>query len=140
MLRYIELKSGYADNGPAWIGYVTQSKSGRTVYFNGRGLMKLKGQRRAGSAGNYIDMETGESFWVSGVKKNGEDRHWAGSGMVLVEAEAVSDYLCTINAKALDTSRCAITHAIVQTDIERLSQLANSSGTGWPSDPASGPD
>ncbi len=34
MLRYIELKSGYSDNGPAWIGYVTPSKTGRTIYFN----------------------------------------------------------------------------------------------------------
>jgi hypothetical protein len=138
-LRYIELKSGHSDNGPAWIGYVTQPKSGRTLYFNGRGLMKLKGQRRGGAGGNYIDMETGESFWVSGVKKNGEDRHWAGSGKVLIEADAVSDYLDTIKAKTLDTSRCAITHSIVQTNIERLSHLANSSGKGWPADPASGP-
>ena len=72
ILRYIELKSGYSDNGPAWIAYVVQSKTGRTVYFNGRGLMKLKGQRRGESGGNYIDMETGESFWVSGVKKDGK--------------------------------------------------------------------
>jgi hypothetical protein len=86
ILRYVELKSGYHDGGPAWIGYVTQSKSGRTLYFNGRGLMKLKGQRRGASGGNYVDMETGESFWVSGVKKNGQDRHSAGSGKVLIEA------------------------------------------------------
>src|SRR5215475_13505526 len=118
LLRYVELKSGHSDNGPAWIGYVTPSKTGRTLYFNGRGLMKLKGQRRGQSGGNFIDMETGESFWVSGVKKNGNDRHWAGSGKVLVEAAAVSDYLNTINAKALDTSRCEISHSIVQTDIE----------------------
>jgi hypothetical protein len=70
-LRYIELKSGYSDDGPAWIGYVQESKSGRTLYFNDRGLMKLKGQRRGDSGGNYVDMETGESFWVSGVKKDG---------------------------------------------------------------------
>ena len=75
MLRYVELKSGYSDNGPAWIGYVTPSKTGRTIYFNGRALMKLKGQRRGDSGGNYCDMETGESFWVSGLKKNGQDRH-----------------------------------------------------------------
>lgn len=31
--------------------------------------MKLKGQRRGESGGNYVDMETGESLWVSGVKK-----------------------------------------------------------------------
>src|SRR5258708_33343427 len=120
ILRYIELKSGHSDNGPAWIGYVTSSKTGRTLYFNGRGLMKLKGQRRGESGGNYVDMETGESFWVSGVKKNGGDRHLAGSGKVLIEAAAVSNYLDMIKAKTLDTSRYEITRSIVQTDIERL--------------------
>jgi hypothetical protein len=134
LLRYIELKSGHADNGPAWIGYVTPSKTGRTLYFNGRGLMKQKGQRRGESGGNYVDMETSESFWVSGVKKNGEDRHWAGSGKVLVEAAALSDYLKVIGAKTLDGSRCEVTNAIRPTDIERLSQLANSSSKGWPAD------
>ncbi len=97
--------------------------------------MKLKGQRRGESDGNYIDMETGESFWVSGVKKDGKDRHWAGSGKVLVEAAAVAEYLKTIKAKTLDTSRCDATDSIRQTDIKRLSQLANSSGKGWPDDP-----
>jgi hypothetical protein len=135
LLKYIELKSGYSDNGPAWIAYVQQSKTGRTLYFNGRGLMKLKGQRRGESGGNYIDMETGESFWVSGVKMNEQDRHWGGSGKVLIEPAAVVEYLETIKATALDTSRCEVTNSIRQTDIERLSQLANSSGKGWPNDP-----
>jgi hypothetical protein len=132
ILRYIELKSGHSDNGPAWIGYVTSSKTGRTLYFNGRGLMKLKGQRRGESGGNYVDMETGESFWVSGIKKNGEDRHWAGSGKVLIEAAAVLDYLAAVGAKALNASRWEVTDSIRQTDIKRLSQLANASGKGWP--------
>lgn len=135
ILRYIELKSGYSDNGPAWIAYVQQSKSGRPLYFNGRGLMKLKGQRRDESGGNYIDMETGESFWVSGVKMNGKDRHWAGSGKVLIEAAAVAEYLDRIEAKTLDTSRCEVTNSISQTDIETLSRLANSPGKGWPNEP-----
>ena len=139
ILRYLELKSGHSDDGPAWIAYVTPSKSGRTLYFNGRGLMKLRGQRRGEAGGNYVDMESGQSFWVSGVKKNGQDRHWAGSGQVLVEAAAVSDYLDAIKPRTLDTSRYEITESIVQTDIERLSRLANSSGRGWRSDPASGP-
>lgn len=125
LLRYIELKSGHSDNGPAWIAYVEQSKTRRTLYFNGRVLMKLKGQRRGTDGGNYVDMETGESFWVSGAKKNGQDRHWARSGKVLVEAAAVSEYLKTINAGKLDTSRCEVTNSIRQTDIKRLSQLAN---------------
>nr|HEV7955472.1 hypothetical protein [Candidatus Acidoferrales bacterium] len=136
ILRYIELKTGHSDNGPAWIAYVNQSKSGRTMYFNGRGLMKLNGRRRSGSGGNCIDMETGESFWVSGVKINGKDRHRCGSGKVLIEASAVAEYLETIKAKTLNTSRCEITHSIRPTDIARLSRLANSPGKGWPDDPA----
>ena len=126
LLHYIELKSGHSDNGPAWIAYVEQSKCRRTLYFNGRGLMKLKGQRRSAGGGNYVDMETGESFWISGVKKNGEDRHWADSGKVLVEAAAISEYLKTIKVGMLDTSRCEVTNSIRQTDIKRLSRLANS--------------
>ena len=97
--------------------------------------MKLKGQRRGAAGGNYIDTETGESFWISGVKMNGEDRHWAGSGKVLIEAAAVTEYLATTKAKTFDTSRCEVTNSICHTDIERLSRLANSSGKGWPNDP-----
>ena len=33
-IKYIELKTGYNDDGPAWIGNVKESKSGKTVYFN----------------------------------------------------------------------------------------------------------
>jgi hypothetical protein len=127
LLRYVELKSGHSDNGPAWIGYVIPSKTGRTVYFNGRALMKLKGQRRGESGGNYSDMETGESFWVSGVKKDGKVRHWAGSSKVMVEAAAVSEYLETIGASALDKSRCEVTHGILSTDIKKFELLANAS-------------
>ncbi|MGA2149776.1 MAG: hypothetical protein ABSH49_33025 [Bryobacteraceae bacterium] len=125
MLRYVELKSGHFDDGPAWIGYVTPSKTGRTLYFNGRALRKLKGQRRGDLGGNYCDMETGESFWVSGVKKNGEDRHWAGSGKVMIEAVAVSEYLEKIGASALDISRYEVSYAIVATDIKKFTLLAN---------------
>ncbi len=123
LLRYIELKSGYADNGPAWIGYVTPSKSGRTLYFNGDALSKFKGQGRGPWGGNYGGYK-GE-YWVSGVKKDGEDRHCAGSGKVLVEAAALSEYFETIGAKSLDTSRCEVTHSIAPTDIKRLHSLAN---------------
>ena len=61
---YVELKSGYADNGPAWITRVRFSKTGRTVYAKGRTLRRVRG----GIEGNHIDVETGEEFWVSGVR------------------------------------------------------------------------
>ena len=40
-LKYIELKSGFGDTGLAWIGMAEFSKSGRTVYFNGK-LLKTQ--------------------------------------------------------------------------------------------------
>lgn len=110
---------------PGVDGYAISSKTGRTLYFNGGGLLKLKGQRRANAGGNYVDVENGEAFWVSGVKKNGEDRHWAGSGKVLVEAAALTEYLKTVGASNLDKSRYEVTDAIRPIDIDRLSRLAN---------------
>src|SRR5262245_55453097 len=78
VLRYIELKTGYSDNGPAWIGDVRMSRTSHTIYFNGRAFSRI-------ARGRYRDVETREVFWISGVKKNAEDRHWAASGKVLVE-------------------------------------------------------
>ena len=123
MLKYIELKTGYNDNGPAWIGRVKVSKSGRTLYFNGRALKK--GVR--GVSGNYTDARTREVFWVSGVKKDGSDRHWAGSGKVLIEAGAVEEYLSLVGQTELDGTRFTVTDAIQETDPADFLELENSS-------------
>lgn len=97
---YIELKTGYQDNGPAWIGRVKYSKSKQTIYFNDRAFQK-------GSTfyGNYIDIETGESYWISGVKKNGQDRHWAGSGKIMIDKNVINEYLEITGQKALDENK-----------------------------------
>lgn len=42
-LMYIELKTGYSDDGPAWIGYVKASKSGKTLYFNDHAFQNAEG-------------------------------------------------------------------------------------------------
>lgn len=105
VLKYIELKSGYSDNGPAWIGRVRLSKSRQTVYFNGKALKRSGGQ---GISGNHRDIETREEYWISGVKKDGTDRHWAGGGIVLIESSAVPEYLATVGATTLDKKRLKI--------------------------------
>lgn len=46
-ILYIELKLGYSDDGPVWIGRVKHSKSGQTIYFNNKGF-----QQRAGAFSN----------------------------------------------------------------------------------------
>jgi hypothetical protein len=63
------------------------------------------------------------------------NRHWAGSGRVLIEAAAVIEYLEVTKTKTLDESRCEVTNSIRPTDIKRLSQVANSPSKGWPHDP-----
>jgi hypothetical protein len=94
-VMYVELKSGFADSGPAWIGWVEFSKTGRTVYYRGRALRRMKG---GGIAGNHVDVETGEEYWVSGVKKNGQDRHWAGTGTVSIDPDAADEYQRILHA------------------------------------------
>ena len=42
-LMYIELKTGYSDDGPAWIGYVRTSKTKKTIYFNDHAFQKYNG-------------------------------------------------------------------------------------------------
>ena len=42
-LMYIELKTGYSDDGPAWIGYVKTSKTKKTIYFNNHAFQKYNG-------------------------------------------------------------------------------------------------
>src|SRR5690349_8940788 len=121
MIRYIELKSGYHDDGPAWIARVLMSKSGRTVYFNGRAL---KRSTQSG-AGNYYDVETGESYWVSGVKKKGGDRHWAGRGKITIDAGAIDEYLQITGATELDTSCFVVSGAIEPPDPQKFHDLEN---------------
>ena len=89
-LVYVELKSGYSDNGPAWIGKASFSKTGKTVYFDGKAFKSAGG---TGVRGNFYESETGDEYWISGVKKNGMDRHWAGFGKIYIDKSVVEDYL-----------------------------------------------
>ena len=119
-LKYVELKSGYSDDGPAWIAKVGGSKSGGTVYFDGKAL-----KRGHGVSGNHFDLETGEEYWVSSVKKDGLDRHWAGSGRISIEASAVGDYLEITGTSTLDTSTFDVIPDFEPTDPSRFYTLEN---------------
>jgi hypothetical protein len=87
-LLYVELKSGYSDDGPAWIGFGVFSRSGTTIYFDGKVL-----KRGTGISGNRYDLRTGEEYWVSGVKKRGSNRHPFGLGAISIDRSAVAEYL-----------------------------------------------
>lgn len=121
-LKYIELKSGFSDNGNAWIGLVSFSKSGKTIYFNGKAFQSLSG---TGISGNYFDLESGDEYWISGVKKNMSDRHQFGGGKILVEKRILSDYLKSIGRTELPKSGYELTEVDTKKPIEKINELEN---------------
>jgi hypothetical protein len=88
-IMYLELKTGFDDDGPAWIGRVHISKTGRTIYYRDKALRKIAG---GGIRGNHEDVETGEEYWVSGVKRNRANRDWAGTGPVVIDEDVREEY------------------------------------------------
>ena len=67
---YIESKSSDGIVGPAKIGRVKYSKSGKSIHYNGKTFQTLSG---TGFKANYFDTETGEEYWISGCRKDGRD-------------------------------------------------------------------
>lgn len=119
-LVYVELKSGYNNNGPAWIGYGRYNRTGSTLYFNGQILRKGNG-----ISGNYYDFDTHDEYWVSGVKKNGADRHSLGKGKVGIDDEALAAYLKLRNLKELPLDYYNVVSLIKTEAKERHTQLSN---------------
>lgn len=81
----IEYKGDGLD-GSARIGWVELSKSKRTYKYNGKNLKKIKG----GYKYNCVDTESGENYWVSGPKKNGQDKLYG--GVVEIDDDAKDEY------------------------------------------------
>ncbi|WP_228482294.1 hypothetical protein [Mesonia oceanica] len=121
-LKYIELKSGFSDNGTACIGLVSFSKSGKTIYFNGKAFQSLNGM---GISGNYFDLESGDEYWISGVKKDMTDRHKFGGGKIFVEKRILSEYLQIIGKTELPKSHYELTEVETEKPIERINELEN---------------
>lgn len=119
-IMYIENKSS-GHSGSAWIGFVEFSKSGQTVYFNNKALKKLKIPR---ILGNHFDIETGEEYWVSGVKKNGQDRHQFGSGKIMIDKNSIDEYLKFVDFNIVDEKYFTIIE-FAKTDKSRFNELEN---------------
>ena len=121
-LMYIELKTGYNDNGPAWIGFVMTSKTKKTIYFNDRAFQKYNG---IGS--NYYDIESGDEYWISGIKARGSNRHWAGNGKIMIDSRAVEQYLELTGEKTLPKSLFEVVTIEERFPVERVRRLLNTS-------------
>lgn len=84
---YVENKSGDIDGVAARIGWVAFSKTGQSVYYRGRTLAKANGV-----AGNFRDTDSGDEYWVSGIKKRGSNVHWAESVSLAIDDDAREEY------------------------------------------------
>ncbi len=121
-IKYIELKSRLSNNENAWIGLVSFSKSGKTIYFNGKAFQSLNG---LGINGNYYDLENGDEYWISGVKKDMTDRHKFDGGKIYVEKRILSEYLQIIRKTKLPKADYELTEVITEKPIQRINQLEN---------------
>src|SRR2546430_8917421 len=54
--------------GPARIGRVTYSKSGRSLSY---GEQRFENLKRKGFKANYVDLATGDQYWISGATRMG---------------------------------------------------------------------
>jgi hypothetical protein len=90
-IMYIELKTRDGDmwDGPARIGRVSFNRTGKTLTYRGKRLQK----GGTASGANYHDVDTGEGYWISGPKKNGQDRHQRrGRGSVEIDEDVRKEY------------------------------------------------
>lgn len=121
-IKYIELKSNYSHNGPAWIGLVSFSKSGRTLYFDGKAFQRIGSDRMRG---NYYDIESGDEYWISGVKNDLSDRHKFGNGKIAIEERILNEYLTRTKQSEIDDSKFSICSVIEEIPIGRINELEN---------------
>ena len=87
-IMYIENKSEGL-SGPARIGRVTFSKSGKSIYYRGKQFRSLKG---SGFKANYFEVESGGEYWISGPKKDGSDRLYGERLPIEIDEDVRDEY------------------------------------------------
>jgi hypothetical protein len=87
-IMYIEDKSEGLE-GTARIGRVYFSKTGKTLYYHGRTFRSLNG---SGFKSNYSDIENGDEFWISGPRKDKNDRLYGGNQDIEIDDDVKREY------------------------------------------------
>ncbi|WP_448775499.1 hypothetical protein [Blautia sp.] len=78
-----------------------------------------------GNYANYMDIENGEEYWISGLKKKESNRHWAGHGKIMIDRRAVDDYLTLIGEKELPSNLFEIVGMEDRFPVERVNKRLN---------------
>jgi hypothetical protein len=92
---YIESKAESL-NGPARIGRVTFSKTGKSIYYRGQLFLSLKG---SGFKANYRNQDTWEEYWISGPRRDGKDRLYVSNIPVEIDEDVREEYWTEIRKK-----------------------------------------
>lgn len=87
-IMYIERKVSLS-GGEARIGRVKFSKSGSSIEYGGKTFRTLKGR---GFKANYVEIESGEEYWISGPKKRGDDRLYGERIPVTIDEDVRKEY------------------------------------------------
>ena len=87
-IMYVECKADGLE-GPARIGRVYFSKTGKTLYYRGLQFRSLKG---SGFKANYRELASGNEYWISGPRKDRDDRLYGGSRGVKIDDDVRVEY------------------------------------------------
>jgi len=87
-IMYIECKDNTLD-GPARIGRVTFTRTGATLRYKDQSFQSQKG---SGFKSNYFELETGKEFWISGPRKDGQDRLYGVGLPVEIDDDVREEY------------------------------------------------
>jgi hypothetical protein len=85
-IMYIECKAGGL-TGSGRIGRVSFSKTGRSFYYGGRSFQKCIGYKA-----NCFDVETGEEYWFSGPRRDGQDSLYGGKAPADIDEDVREEY------------------------------------------------
>ena len=87
-IMYIEKKSSGLE-GAARIGRVYFSKTRKMLYYRDLRFLSLKG---SGFKANYYEVGSGDHYWISGPRKDCDDRLYGGSDGVEIDADVLYEY------------------------------------------------
>lgn len=89
-IMYLEPGGGLAGAGGR-IGRVTFSKTGRTLQYCGASFQSLAGR---GYKENYFNVESGERYWISGPRRDGNDALYPMT--IEIDDDVREEYWCDI--------------------------------------------
>ncbi len=91
-IMYIEDKSAGL-SGPARIGRVSFSKTGKTLRYRDMTFESLKGD---GYKANYREIGSGHRYWISGPRKDGRDRLYGERVPIEIDEDVREEYWTVI--------------------------------------------